>query len=63
MTSIGTYNWSYLAAEEEPTNYALKAITSSKSSSSASSDIEVNLCSKACIESYNKLQKLYDEQR
>ncbi|GJU45067.1 ribonuclease H-like domain-containing protein [Tanacetum coccineum] len=57
MTSIGTYDWSYLAAEEEPTNYALMAITSSKSSSSASSDTEVNLCSKACIESYNKLQK------
>ncbi|GJT24279.1 ribonuclease H-like domain-containing protein [Tanacetum coccineum] len=63
MTSIGTYDWSYLAAEEEPTNYALMAITSSKSSSSASSDTEVNLCSKACIESYNKLQKMYDEQR
>ncbi|GKE00402.1 hypothetical protein Tco_1388385, partial [Tanacetum coccineum] len=40
MTSIGTYDWSYLAAEEEPTNYALMAITSSKSSSSASSDTE-----------------------
>ncbi|GJZ15770.1 ribonuclease H-like domain-containing protein [Tanacetum coccineum] len=63
MTSIGTYDWSYLAAEEELTNYALMAITSSKSSSSASFDTEVNLCSKACIESYNKLQKMYDEQR
>ncbi|GJV59831.1 ribonuclease H-like domain-containing protein [Tanacetum coccineum] len=41
MTSIGTYDWSYLAAEEEPTNYDLMAITSSKSSSSASSDTEV----------------------
>ncbi|GKC55530.1 hypothetical protein Tco_1078275 [Tanacetum coccineum] len=63
MTSIGTYDWSYLADEEEPTNYALMAIISSKSSSFVSSDTEVNLCSKACIESYNKLQKLYDEQR
>ncbi|GKA26848.1 putative ribonuclease H-like domain-containing protein [Tanacetum coccineum] len=63
MTSIGTYDWSYLAAEEELTNYALMATTSSKSSSSASSDTEVNLCSKACIESYDKLPKMYDEQR
>ncbi|GJW02942.1 putative ribonuclease H-like domain-containing protein [Tanacetum coccineum] len=54
---------SYLAVEEEPTNYALMAITSSKSSSFASYDTEVNLCSTACIESYNKLQKMYDEQR
>ncbi|GJX91230.1 hypothetical protein Tco_0344556 [Tanacetum coccineum] len=42
MTSIGTYDWSYLAAEEELTNYALMAITSSKPSSSASSDTEIN---------------------
>ncbi|GJW31846.1 ribonuclease H-like domain-containing protein [Tanacetum coccineum] len=63
ITSIGTYDWSYLAAEEELINYALMAITSSKSSSSTSSDTKVNLCSKACIESYNKLQKMYDGQR
>ncbi|GJX72095.1 putative ribonuclease H-like domain-containing protein [Tanacetum coccineum] len=58
MTSIGTYDWSYLAAEKEPTNYALMAITSSKSLSSASSDTNVNLCSKASIESFDKLQKI-----
>ncbi|GJT90829.1 ribonuclease H-like domain-containing protein [Tanacetum coccineum] len=42
MTSINTYDWSYLAAEEEPTNYALMAITSSKSSSSGSFDTEIS---------------------
>ncbi|GJZ26686.1 putative ribonuclease H-like domain-containing protein [Tanacetum coccineum] len=42
MTSIGTYDWSYLAAEEELTNYALMGITSSKSSSSSSSDTKIN---------------------
>ncbi|GJW66344.1 putative ribonuclease H-like domain-containing protein [Tanacetum coccineum] len=41
VTTIGTEE-SYLAAEEELTNYALMAFTSSKSSSSASSDTEKN---------------------
>ncbi|GJU81367.1 ribonuclease H-like domain-containing protein [Tanacetum coccineum] len=41
---IGGYDWSYQAEEEQPTNYALMAFTSSRSSSS--SDSEVDSCSK-----------------
>ncbi|GJX15858.1 hypothetical protein Tco_0216690 [Tanacetum coccineum] len=39
--------------EAEETNHALMAISSSN---------EVSLCSKTCIDSYNKLKLLYDEQ-
>nr|GFB00283.1 hypothetical protein [Tanacetum cinerariifolium] len=43
---VGSYDWSF-QADEEPTNYALIAFTSS---SSSSSDNEVAPCSKACSE-------------
>nr|GEU94844.1 uncharacterized mitochondrial protein AtMg00810-like [Tanacetum cinerariifolium] len=43
---VGSYNWSF-QADEEPTNYALMAFTSS---SSSSSDNEVAPCSKACYD-------------
>nr|GEU38966.1 hypothetical protein [Tanacetum cinerariifolium] len=62
ITGTSTYDWSYLAAEEEPINYALMAYTS-KHSSSSSSDSGVNSCSKNCVEAYNNLQKMYDEKR
>nr|GEU28806.1 hypothetical protein [Tanacetum cinerariifolium] len=44
-------------AEEEPTNYALMAFTSS----SSSSDNEVVSCSKACTKAYATLQSHYDK--
>nr|GFB91786.1 hypothetical protein [Tanacetum cinerariifolium] len=44
---IRSYDWSY-QAEEEPTNFALMAI----SSSSSASDNEVQSCSKACLKAY-----------
>ncbi|GJR44875.1 hypothetical protein Tco_1312978 [Tanacetum coccineum] len=46
---IGGYDWSYQAEEEQPTNHALMAFTSSGSSSSSKS--EVDSCSKTCLES------------
>nr|GEU99566.1 hypothetical protein [Tanacetum cinerariifolium] len=52
-----TYDWSY-QAEEEPTNFALIAFTSS--SSNSSSNNEVSSCSKACSKSYSQLQTQYD---
>nr|GFA82621.1 hypothetical protein [Tanacetum cinerariifolium] len=45
-------------AEEEPTNFALMAFTSS--SSNSSSDNEVSSCSKACSKAYSQLQTQYD---
>nr|GEV28634.1 hypothetical protein [Tanacetum cinerariifolium] len=48
---IGSYYWSF-HAEEEPTNYALMAFTSS---SSSSSDNKVASCSKACTKAYATL--------
>nr|GFB61513.1 hypothetical protein [Tanacetum cinerariifolium] len=51
-----TYDWSY-QAEEEPTNFALMAFTSS--SSNSSSDNEVSSCSKACSKAYSQLQTQY----
>nr|GEV28087.1 retrotransposon protein, putative, unclassified [Tanacetum cinerariifolium] len=45
-------------AEEEPTNYALMAFTSS---SSSSSDNKVASCSKACTKAYATLQSHYDK--
>nr|GEZ30722.1 putative ribonuclease H-like domain-containing protein [Tanacetum cinerariifolium] len=52
-----TYDWSF-QAEEEPTNFALMAFTSS--SSNSSSDNEVSSCSKACSKAYSQLQTQYD---
>nr|GEW62294.1 hypothetical protein [Tanacetum cinerariifolium] len=54
---VGSYDWRF-QAEEEPTNYALMAFTSS---SSSSSDNEVALCSKACTKAYATLQSHYDK--
>nr|GEU48849.1 hypothetical protein [Tanacetum cinerariifolium] len=54
---VGSYDWSF-QAEEEPTNYALMAFTSS---SSFSSDNEVALCSKACTKAYATLHSHYDK--
>nr|GEX63085.1 ribonuclease H-like domain-containing protein [Tanacetum cinerariifolium] len=54
---VGSYVWSF-QADEEPTNYALMAFTSS---SSSSSDNEVAPCSKACTKSYATLQSHYDK--
>ncbi|GJY69361.1 putative ribonuclease H-like domain-containing protein [Tanacetum coccineum] len=48
----GVVNWGDHTAEEE-TNHALMAI---------SSNSEVSLCSKTCIDSYNKLKALCDDQ-
>nr|GFA82166.1 hypothetical protein [Tanacetum cinerariifolium] len=53
---IGCYDWSY-QAEEEPTNFALMAITSS----SSSSDNEVPSCSKACSKAFAQLHSQYDK--
>ncbi|GJV27392.1 putative ribonuclease H-like domain-containing protein [Tanacetum coccineum] len=55
---IGGYNWSYQAKEEQPTNHALMAFTSSGSSSSL--DSEVDSCSKTCIKAYATLKEQYD---
>nr|GFC94542.1 hypothetical protein [Tanacetum cinerariifolium] len=57
---VGSYDWSY-QADEEPTNYALMAFTSSNSSSSSGSNSEVAPCSKACIKAYATLQSHYDK--
>nr|GEX64437.1 putative ribonuclease H-like domain-containing protein [Tanacetum cinerariifolium] len=48
-------------ADEEPTNYALMAFTSSSSSSPLGSDSEVAPCSKACTKAYATLQSHYDK--
>nr|GEX72398.1 hypothetical protein [Tanacetum cinerariifolium] len=57
---VGSYDWSF-QADEEPTNYALMAFTSSNSSSSSGSDSEVAPCSKACTKAYATLQSHYDK--
>nr|GFA50137.1 hypothetical protein [Tanacetum cinerariifolium] len=57
---VGSYDWSF-QADEEPTNYALMAFTSSGSSSSSSSDNEVAPCSKTCLKAYVTLQSHYDK--
>ncbi|GJW35570.1 ribonuclease H-like domain-containing protein [Tanacetum coccineum] len=49
----GVVNWGEHTVEEEETNHALMAISSNN---------EVSLCSKTCIDSYNKLKTLCDEQ-
>nr|GEW00994.1 ribonuclease H-like domain-containing protein [Tanacetum cinerariifolium] len=53
---VGSYDWSF-QAEEEPTNYALTAF----SSSSSSSDNKVASCSKAYTKEYATLQSHYDK--
>nr|GEW27879.1 hypothetical protein [Tanacetum cinerariifolium] len=58
---LGTYDWSY-QVEEEATNFALMAFTLN-SSSSSSSISEVQSCSKQCVQSYEQLKTLFDEQR
>ncbi|GJT71327.1 ribonuclease H-like domain-containing protein [Tanacetum coccineum] len=55
------YDWSY-QAEEGPIDFALMAHLSSGSSSSSSSKTEVQNCSKECLESYQSLQKQFDQQ-
>nr|GEX48214.1 ribonuclease H-like domain-containing protein [Tanacetum cinerariifolium] len=55
---IGGYDWNY-QAEEGPTDFALMA----HSSSSSSSNTEVQNCSKECLDSYQNLQIQYDKQR
>ncbi|GKE53629.1 hypothetical protein Tco_1488785, partial [Tanacetum coccineum] len=57
--SLGGYDWSN--DFDKPVNYALLAISSS--SSSSSSDIEVQNCSKKCLESFKTLQKNFDSER
>nr|GEV22761.1 putative ribonuclease H-like domain-containing protein [Tanacetum cinerariifolium] len=57
--AVGGYDWSF-QSEENPTNYALMAYTSSSSSSSSESDNEVAPCSKACSKAYATLQTHYD---
>nr|GEU87077.1 hypothetical protein [Tanacetum cinerariifolium] len=59
---IGGYDWSF-QAEEELTNFSLMAYTSQGSSSSSSSDFEVHTCFEECLQSYEALQKQYDQQR
>nr|GEX81474.1 putative ribonuclease H-like domain-containing protein [Tanacetum cinerariifolium] len=54
----GTYDWSY-QVEEEPTNFAIMAFSSS--SSNSSSVHEVSSCSKACSKAYYQLQTQYDK--
>nr|GFA18771.1 hypothetical protein [Tanacetum cinerariifolium] len=54
---VGSYVWSF-QPDEEPTNYALMAFTSS---SSLSSDNEVASCSKACTKADATLQSHYDK--
>nr|GEV64265.1 hypothetical protein [Tanacetum cinerariifolium] len=55
--AVGSYDWSF-QADEEPTNYALMAFTSS---SSSSSDNEVAPCTKAFSKAYATLQSHYDK--
>ncbi|GKG03199.1 ribonuclease H-like domain-containing protein, partial [Tanacetum coccineum] len=55
---IGGYDWSYQAEEEQPTNYALMAFTSLRSSTS--SDSKVDSCSKTCVKAYATLKEQYD---
>nr|GEV16626.1 putative ribonuclease H-like domain-containing protein [Tanacetum cinerariifolium] len=52
---VGSYDWIF-QADEEPTNYALMAFTSS---SSSSSNNEVAPCSKACSKAYATFQSYY----
>ncbi|GKB08067.1 hypothetical protein Tco_0836351 [Tanacetum coccineum] len=55
-------DWSF-QTEEGPTDFALMAYLSSGSSNSSSSNTKVQNCSKECLESYQSLQKQFDQQR
>nr|GEX71653.1 hypothetical protein [Tanacetum cinerariifolium] len=57
---VGSYDWSF-QEDEEPTNYALMAFTSSSLTSSLGSDSKVDLYSKACTKAYATLQSHYDK--
>nr|GFC32194.1 hypothetical protein [Tanacetum cinerariifolium] len=57
---VGSYDWSF-QADEEPTNYAFMAFTSSSSSSSSGFDSKVAPCCKACSKAYATLQSHYDK--
>nr|GEV28405.1 putative ribonuclease H-like domain-containing protein [Tanacetum cinerariifolium] len=57
---VGSYDWSF-QTDEDPTNYALMAFTSSGSSNSSGFDNEVAPCSKACSKAYATLQSHYDK--
>ncbi|GKB99633.1 ribonuclease H-like domain-containing protein, partial [Tanacetum coccineum] len=59
---MGGYDWSY-QAEEGTTDFALMPHLYSGSSNSSSSNTEVQNCSKECLESYQSLQKQFDQQR
>nr|GEV76495.1 hypothetical protein [Tanacetum cinerariifolium] len=52
-----SYDWSF-QEDEEPTNFALMAFTSSNSSSSNN---KIAPCSKACTKAYATLQSYYDK--
>nr|GEU95357.1 hypothetical protein [Tanacetum cinerariifolium] len=52
------YDWSYQAEEEHPINFALIALTSSRSSSNL--DSNVDSCSKTCLKDYATLKGQYD---
>nr|GEU83399.1 hypothetical protein [Tanacetum cinerariifolium] len=54
---VSSYDWSF-QDDEEPTNYALMAFTSS---SSSSSDNKVAHCTKACFKAYATLKSHYDK--
>nr|GEU50820.1 hypothetical protein [Tanacetum cinerariifolium] len=56
---VGSYDWSF-QTDEEPTNYALMAFTSSVLSSSGSENT-VAPCSKACSKAYATLKSHYDK--
>ncbi|GJR95572.1 hypothetical protein Tco_0267746 [Tanacetum coccineum] len=58
---IRGYDWSYQAEEEEATNYALMAYTSS--GSSFNSDSKVDSCSKTCVKAYDTLKEQYDNEQ
>ncbi|GJY64750.1 hypothetical protein Tco_0466210 [Tanacetum coccineum] len=49
--------------KKDPSHVPLMAHSSLGSSSSSSSDIEVHTCFKECLQSYQSLQKQYDQQR
>ncbi|GJR60895.1 hypothetical protein Tco_1503057 [Tanacetum coccineum] len=58
QNEIRGYDWSYQVEEEQPTNHALMAFTSSGSSSSL--DSEVDSGSKTCVKAYATLKEQYD---
>ncbi|GJW80211.1 hypothetical protein Tco_0144186 [Tanacetum coccineum] len=63
---IGGYDWSYQAKEEQPTNYALIAFTSSGSSTSSNSEVDLVLkhvfrISRARLAHYKKNEAVFEE--